>query len=174
MGLLDVAAVDRELFRLARSSGKLALRIGEALLRLEARGGHEALGFSSLASWAFERCSRSGRWAADRRELARRLSELPAMRAAFERGELSLSMVDLLSRHATADDEAERLEATRNMTVREVRAALREKGESTEDTTQSRNGCGLLARPLRRDPGYSSVGPFPRGNGVGGGRAWAG
>ena len=131
---MDVAAVDRELFRLARSSGRLALRIGEALLGLEARGGHQALGFSTLAAWAFERCSRSGRWAADRRELARRLSGLPAMRAAFERGELSLSLVDLLSRHASAEDELELLETTRAMTVREVRATLREKGESAEDT----------------------------------------
>jgi len=132
----DVAAVDRELFALARGRGRLALRLGEALLRLEELGGHQALGFSTLASWSLERCSRTGRWAAETRALAKRLSLLPEMRGAFERGELSLSMVELLSRHATAGDERELLEATAGMTVRQVRAVLREKGEQLEEETE--------------------------------------
>ncbi len=124
----DIAALDRELARLGRGAGRLRLRLGEALERLAVQGGHHQCGFSSLAAYALERCERSGRWAIESRTVARRLAELPRLRAAIVGGELSWSMGELLSRHASAGSEAELVAQARSCTVRQMRKALKVAG----------------------------------------------
>jgi hypothetical protein len=49
----QVGLLDEELYRLARSAGRLRLRIGQALHRLG--DGYHELGFSTLGAYALER-----------------------------------------------------------------------------------------------------------------------
>jgi hypothetical protein len=51
-----IAEVDAELVRLGRGAGGLRLRLGEVLEALGAKGGVEALGFSSMGAYVVERC----------------------------------------------------------------------------------------------------------------------
>jgi hypothetical protein len=57
--------------------------------------------------------------------VARRLEELPAIRAAFERGKLSYSQVRALSRVATPELEAQLLELARRSTAAQLERVLR-------------------------------------------------
>jgi len=117
-------ALDERLARLGRGVGALRLGIGEGLVRLEAVGGVQGLGFPTLESYAREALGRSGRWASDVRGLARRLAGLPAVRAAYLAGRLSTSMVELVVKVATPEDEAAWVERAEAMTVRALRAEL--------------------------------------------------
>src|SRR6187455_879249 len=125
----EVASLDAELIRLGRGMASVRLRAGEALEALASRSGHHELGFSSLDAYARERCQRSGRWAADTRALARRLLQLPLIRSALQRGEISWSMAELVARIAAPHDEREWLGRARHSTVRAMRELVHhEKG----------------------------------------------
>jgi hypothetical protein len=121
-GVGEVGPLDEELYRLARGAGRLRLRIGQALHRLD-DGVHE-LGFSTLGAYALERCCRGGRWAAESRALARRLQSLPQLTEALETGSIGWSMAELLARHATPQAEAALLQVARRKTVQAMRIAL--------------------------------------------------
>jgi len=105
-------------------------------MHLERVGGVAALGFPNLASYAQQALGRSGRWAADVRALARRLQGLERLRSTLMRGELSTSMVELVARVATADDELGWIERARDMTVRDMRAELKRRRLETIDDQQ--------------------------------------
>ena len=118
----ELALLDEELYRLARGAGRLRLRIGQALHRLDR--GYRELGFSTLCAYALERCCRGGRWAAESRALARRLESLPQLSTALESGSLGWSMAELLARQATPQTEAAPLQVARGKTVQAMRIAL--------------------------------------------------
>ncbi len=126
----EALRMDEGLVRMARSETGVRLAMGDAFVALE--NGWQELGFSSFEAYVRERCVRSARWARDTRALARRLAVLPHIRARLMRGTIGWSMAELLARYATADDEEELLEATKGMTVRQVRRAMRERGEAPE------------------------------------------
>ncbi|MCZ7678277.1 MAG: hypothetical protein M5U28_05680 [Sandaracinaceae bacterium] len=126
----EALRMDEGLVRMARSETAVRLAMGDAFVALE--NGWQELGFSSFEACVRERCVRSARWARDTRSLARRLAVLPHIRARLMRGRIGWSMAELLARYATADDEEELLEATKGMTVRQVRRAMRERGEVAE------------------------------------------
>lgn len=111
----------------------MRLRVGEGLLRLEGVGGVKALGFPNLESYCREALGRSGRWGSDVRGLARRLSGLPGLRAELVSGRLSSSMVELVARVATVEDEGEWIRRALEMTVREMRAELKARRVETID-----------------------------------------
>ncbi len=131
---LAVVALDRQLAQLGRGLGALRLRLGEAIESFAAGGGHLHLGFSNLADYAHQRCERTGRWAADSRAIARRLANLPKLRAALISGQLSWSMTELLARNATPDTEVELIAAAHGTTIRAMREALRPNGGDADDT----------------------------------------
>ena len=88
-----------------------------------------------------EALGRTGRWGTDVRALARRLRDLPRLRAALASGRLSLSVVELVARLATPDDEADWIGrvTARGMNVRQLRAELKErKLEVCDDTLAPR------------------------------------
>ena len=116
--------LDRQLARLGRGLGAQRLRLGEALQAFFAQSSHLHLGFSNFAGYAQQKCERSGRWADDSRALARRLADLPKLRDALVRGQLSWSMTELLARRATPDTEAELIATATASTVRAMRKAL--------------------------------------------------
>ena len=103
--------VDARLAALGRGLGALRLRLGEGLLRLDAVGGPQALGFPTFESYCSEALERRGRWGADARSLARRLAGLPRLRAALVEGRLGWALVELLARVATPKDEADWIDA---------------------------------------------------------------
>ncbi|MCC6624810.1 MAG: hypothetical protein IT385_26405, partial [Deltaproteobacteria bacterium] len=119
-----IADIDARLTALVVGSARWRLALGEALERLGRLGGPRALGFSSMAAYAVERCGVSGRWVEEARGLTRRLAGLPRLRAALCSGVLTWSMAQLVARHATAGDEAELVEAARTSTVRAMRVRL--------------------------------------------------
>ncbi len=121
----DLWRIDVRLAQLGRGVGAMRLRIGEALCKLDARGGIQALGFPTLESYAREALGRSGRWGGDARVLARRLAGLPALRAALGSGTLTASMVELVARVATPEDEVAWVARARSMTVRAMRVLIR-------------------------------------------------
>ena len=94
----------------------------EALVR---GGGHHELGFATVEGYALERCERSARWVQESRWLSRRLAELPGVRRAVARGEISYSMAQVLAKAADTKDEAEWLLAARQRTVRAMRELVR-------------------------------------------------
>ncbi|MCC6621293.1 MAG: DUF222 domain-containing protein [Deltaproteobacteria bacterium] len=119
-----VSRLDARLTALVVGAARWRLALGEALERLGHTGGPRALGFSSMTAYALERCGTSGRWVEEARGLARRLTRLPRLRAALGTGAVTWSMAQLVARHATAEDEAELVDAARTSTVRAMRDRL--------------------------------------------------
>ena len=119
--------LDSELARLARSSGMLRVTLGDGLEALARGGGHHELGFATVEGYALERCERSARWVQESRWLSRRLAELPKVRRAVARGEVSYSMAQVLAKAADTKDEAEWLLAARQRTVRAMRELVKER-----------------------------------------------
>ena len=125
--------IDARLAALGRGLGALRLRLGEGLLRLDAVGGAQALGFPTFESYCAEALERSGRWGADARSLARRLAGLPRLRAALVEGRLGWAMVELLARVATEKDEADWIEAAAHSTVRAMRLRVKAPPEEVDE-----------------------------------------
>jgi hypothetical protein len=134
-----IAEVDAELVRLGRGGAGLRLWLGEVLERLAVLQGHHELGFSSFVAYVAERCGLRERWVADTRAMARRLAELPAMRRALVRGEVSWSMAATLVPHVTGDSEAFLVGLAKRATVRQVRALFQgKKGDGVEEEVSKR------------------------------------
>jgi len=137
---IDLDHHDNRIATLGRGLGALRLALGEGLLRLST-GDIQDFGFPTFESYVGEALGRTGRWGADLRALARRLRDLPRLRTALASGRLSLSVVELVARLATPDDEADWLDRViaRGMNVRQLRAELKErKLEVCDDTTPPR------------------------------------
>jgi hypothetical protein len=122
----DLREADSELVRLARCESLVKLRMGELLDALFLRSGHFELGFSSFESYVVERCEHSRSWGRATRGFAKRLRErqLQKIREAVLSGQIGWSMADLLSHHATHENEAELLAAAAKTTVRKMQADL--------------------------------------------------
>ena len=149
----DLDHHDNRMATLGRGLGALRLALGEGLLRLST-GDIQDFGFPTFESYVREALGRTGRWGADVRGLARRLGCLPHLRAALASGRLSLSVVELVARLATPDDEAEwvdrvsgrvsgrvtgRVTTAPGMNVRQLRAELKDRRlEVCDDTPAPR------------------------------------
>src|SRR3954470_7536088 len=82
-------------------------------------------GCRSCAEWLGYRCSLNVTTARDHVRVARRLRELPLVRAAFGRGELSHSKARALTRLEDVAREAELLELARYMTASQLERTVR-------------------------------------------------
>ena len=133
----DLDHHDNRIATLGRGLGALRLALGVGLLRLST-GDIQDFGFPTFESYVREALGRTGRWGADVRGLARRLRDLPHLRAALASGRLSLSVVELVARLAEPDDEAEwvgRVTTAPGMNVRQLRAELEERKLEVRDDT---------------------------------------
>ncbi len=128
----EVVRLDARLTKLVRGESQTRLVLGELLEFLAQRGGHHELGFSSLGAYARERCGRSARWAGESRLLAQRVAKLPQLRAALAGGAVGWCMAELVARHATAKTDTALTELALRSTVREMRALLVTKPDSSE------------------------------------------
>ena len=87
--------------------------------------GWESWGCASCAEWLAFRCSISPITARDHVRVARRLQELPLVRGAFSRAELSYSKVRAIARVEGVVREAELLELAKYMTASQLERAVR-------------------------------------------------
>jgi hypothetical protein len=98
-------------------------------------------GCRSCTHWLSYRCGVSPAAAREQVRVARRLTELPHLRAAFGRGELCYSQVRAVTRVATPDTEADLLEIALHATAAQLETIVRayrgvlevELGESSEE-----------------------------------------
>jgi hypothetical protein len=123
---------DRTLEVLGDEIAELSAHIQAATCRwlglvaeFDAREGWAALGCRSCVEWLAYRCSLSPTAARDHVRVARRLRELPLVRAAFSRGELSYSKVRALTRIEDVDREQELVELTQYMTAAQLERTVR-------------------------------------------------
>ncbi len=97
----------------------------ELVGELDRRGGWAESGRNSCAEWLAWRCALTPRAAREHVRVARALPELPLVRAAFARGELSYGKVRELARVATAECEGELVELAGCMTAAQLERAAR-------------------------------------------------
>ena len=126
----DLAAVPLE--RIESEITELAGHINAATCRwlclvaeLDRREGWATWGAKSCAHWLSWRCSVTPNAAREQVRVARRLSELPAVRGAFASGELSFSKVRALTRVATEDNEEELVGIARHATAAQLEVMVR-------------------------------------------------
>ena len=128
-----IRAADERLFELALGNGRDRLELGTLLNEFARKSWHHELGYSSMEAYALQNCGRSARWVSETRTLARRLSELPALRRALLDGRVGWSMAELVARHASADTDVALAALASRSTVRQLRslfAAVSERAES--------------------------------------------
>ncbi len=118
--------------RLEREIGELAAHIHAATCRwlglvaeYDRREGWAEWGCKSCAHWLSWQCALAPSAAREQVRVARRLSELPLIRTAFGRGEVSYSQVRALSRVATAELEPALLELAQHSTAAQLERTLR-------------------------------------------------
>src|SRR5919206_3388934 len=118
--------------RLEQEIGQLAAHIHAATCRwlllvaeFDRREGWAEWGCRSCAHWLGHQCRLAPSAAREHIRVARRLAELPAIRAAFGSGELSYSQVRALTRAATPELEPTLLEIARYATAAQLERTLR-------------------------------------------------
>jgi hypothetical protein len=93
----------------------------ELVAELDRRGG---LAGCTTAEWLAWRCGVMPRTAREHVRVARRLAELPLIRAAFGSGEISYAKVRALTRIARGESEEELLELARELTAAQLDRAV--------------------------------------------------
>jgi hypothetical protein len=119
--------MDRELARRSGEAARLRFEIGRGLDCLKRSGGHHVLGFSSLESYALERCERSASWTQKARGLACRLEAVPVLADALLSGSLSWSMAAVVATVASPADADFWLTEATHRTVRQMKVLVSER-----------------------------------------------
>lgn len=125
MDRLALPELDREIGELAAHIAAATCRWLTLIAEFDRRQGHEASGFTSCATWLAWRCSIAPRASHEHVRVARRLSELPRIRAAFASGSLSYSKVRALTRVAEPEMEAELVELAHEATAAQLERLMR-------------------------------------------------
>lgn len=128
--------LEEELARLASHIYAGTCRWLELVGELDRRCGWAESGCGSCAEWIAWRCALLPRAAREHVRVARRLSGLPLVHAAFSRGELSYAKVRALTRVAEEACERELLELARCLTAAQLERALRAYRRVTREEAQ--------------------------------------
>jgi hypothetical protein len=125
--LRDEAAflVDRLLVQVARSSGAIAVAMGECLAALCSGDGPMRLGYSGIGDYAREALSLAPRTALELAKLARELRERPLLREAVRAGEVSVKKAEAVLQVAKGDAEVFWVARAKRETVNALIAAVR-------------------------------------------------
>jgi hypothetical protein len=113
----------------------------ELVAELDRRG--ELVG-CTCAQWLAWRCGLMPRTAREHVRIARRLSDLPRIRAAFGRGELSYAKVRALTRIAEPDSEEELIELAVELTAAQLDRAVRAYRRVTTDEAAALQDAAYL------------------------------
>ncbi len=124
LAALSVEALEAELATLASHLSAGMCRWLELVGELDQRGEWAEWGSGSCAEWLAWRCALLPRTAREHVRVARRLPELPQVRAAFACGELSYAKVRALTRVAEPECEQELLELARVLTAAQLERAV--------------------------------------------------
>ncbi len=116
--------IDDAITRLAQQKGALDVEIGRWLLVAQRERVERKVGFGSFAEYVERRLGYDARTTHDRLRVARALEELPRLAALLRAGQRSWSAVRELTRVATPETEAEWVEASERMTVRQVESLV--------------------------------------------------
>jgi uncharacterized protein DUF222/HNH endonuclease len=117
--------LEREITELAAHVHAGMCRWLELVGEFDRREGWAEWGCRSCAQWLSHTCALGPIAAREHVRVARRLGELPVIRAAFAQGELSYSQVRALTRVATGELEAQLLELARHATAAQLEQTLR-------------------------------------------------
>lgn len=112
-----VEDVERELVSLAETLERGMARWLALVAEFDRHDGARLWGFRGTAEWLAWRCGIGPRAARDHVRVARRLADLPLVRAAFACGDLTYSKVRALTRAAATEDEAALLEMAASATA---------------------------------------------------------
>src|SRR5215216_1870157 len=121
---LTAAQLEDEVAKLSAHMNAGMCRWLELVAELDRRGSWTESGSGSCAEWLAWRCALSPRAAREHVRVARRLPELPLIRAAFSRGKLSYTKVRALTRVAEAQTERELLELAYSLTAAQLDHAV--------------------------------------------------
>jgi hypothetical protein len=122
---LSTQELETEITELAAQIAADTCRWLLLVAEFDRRQGHLAWGFHCCSLWIAWRCSVAPRAAREQLRVARRLTELPLVRKAFARGELSYSKVRALTRVEDPAVEADLLELARHATAAQVERIVR-------------------------------------------------
>jgi hypothetical protein len=128
--------LDGLLVRVARGRGALDVAIGEGLAALAVGDRALRIAFSSIGDYAQERLGIAPGTARAMERLARRLRDLPLLREAVRRGEVSARKAAVVSPVARGADEERWVARARVETVRALEAAVREAGRGAADAAE--------------------------------------
>ena len=117
--------LEREITQLAAHIHAATCRWLGLVAEFDRREGWASWGCKSCAHWLAYTCALGSVAAREHVRVARRLEDLPAIRAAFGRGELSYSQVRAMSRVATPELEERLLELARHATASQLERVLR-------------------------------------------------
>lgn len=143
MSSLDSKTLERELVTLAAHLAAGMCRWLELVAEVDRRSEWYLQGARSSAHWLAWRCALDLRTAREHVSVARRLAELPLIRAAFASGELSYSKVRALARVASSETETELLALAAVMTAAQLeRTVATYQRVSTEEGRHRPAGAG--------------------------------
>lgn len=167
LGEMPLREVEREICQLAAQINAATARWLTLAEEFDRRGGHEAFGFVSCASWLAWRCSITPRAAREQLRVARSLRQLPSIAAAFRSGSLSYSKVRALTRVAEPEMEAALLELAREATAAQLERLLRGYRRALEpDAASSAMERRHLATRWEEDGSLSIRGSLPADEGA--------
>lgn len=141
---MSVPAMAEEITTLSGHIAAATCRLLEVLAAFDTAGGWHGGGVRSCAQWLTWRCGMSLSTAHEHLRVAHALTDLPATRAAFGRGELSYSKVRAVTRVADSDSEAELVDVATHATASQLDrlcqglARARSGGEVLEQTARAR------------------------------------
>jgi Domain of unknown function (DUF222)/HNH endonuclease len=124
-GASSLEDLEREICELAAHIAAATCRWLELVAEFDERRGWAEWGITSCAHWLSWRCSIGLRAAREHVRVAHRLLELPLVRGAFSRGELSYCKVRALTRAATPGTEAGLVEIARHATGAQLEKLIR-------------------------------------------------
>ena len=123
---------------------------------MQRSGGNHLLGFSSVESYALERCERSASWTQKARGLACRLEAVPALADALLSGSLSWSMAAVVATVATPEDADFWLTEATHRTVRQMKVLVSElrRGADSCESLEVEDELRTLTITVPREDGW--------------------
>jgi hypothetical protein len=119
--------------------------LGALAAELVEKQASDALGYRSLGDYCRERLGLGSRAVRDWARVAKGLRELPLLREALRRGELSWSVVERVIGVVSPETEAACLETVRGRTLRAVEAIVRGVRQAEAEAAASAAAAGALA-----------------------------
>jgi hypothetical protein len=161
--------LEREICELAAHLAVATCRWLELVAEFDDRRGWAEWGVKSCAHWLSWRCSFGRGAARERVRVAHRLPELPVVREAFSRGELSYCKVRTLARVATAATEAGLVEIARHATGAQLEKLVRCYSKALSATlgaAQRAHELRYLKRSWNEDGSLGLVARLPADDGA--------